>query len=137
VNPDERGVTSNRDRVSRSTSVGSAPPRPPAGPIARVVPRMPRAMATATQLAAIRPTIPFGLPNLRRNVCLHYYMTGPRGPIPVQSPHLLKAYMRHEGTIARCQVRGGVHLDAGYVTDVCLSARFNQCVFYEDDIAAF
>lgn len=137
MNPDERGVPSNRDRGSRTSSVGSAPPRPPAGPIARVVPSMPRAMATATQLAVIRPTIPFGLPNLRRNVCPHYYMTGPRGTIPVQTPHLLKAYMRHEGTIARCQVRGGVHLDAGYVTDVCLSARFNQCVFYEEEIAAF
>ena len=59
------------------------------------------------------------------------------GSIPVQTPHLLKAYMRQEGTIARCQVRGGVHLDAGYVTDVCLSARFNQCVFYEEEIVAF
>ena len=96
---------------------------------------MPRADVAATQLAALRPTIPFGLPNLRRNVCPHFYMTGPRGPIPVQTPHLLKAYMRQEGTIARCQVRGGVHLDAGYVTDVCLSARFNQCVFYEEEIA--
>jgi hypothetical protein len=98
---------------------------------------MPRSMAVATQLAAVRPQTPFGLPILRRNVCPQYYMTGPRGPIPVQTPHLLKAYMRQEGTIARCQVRGGVHLDASYVTDVCLSARFNQCVFYEDEIAAF
>ena len=68
----------------------------------------------ATQLDALRPGVPFGLPNLRRNVCPHFYMTGPRGPIPVQTPHLLKAYMRQDGTIARCQVRGGVHLDAGY-----------------------
>lgn len=98
---------------------------------------MPRSVVAATQLAAVRPRIPFGLPSLRRNVCPHYYMTGPRGPIHVQTPHLLKAYMRQEGTIARCQVRGGVHLDAGYVTDVCLSARFNQCVFYEEEIADF
>lgn len=98
---------------------------------------MPRADIAATQLAALRPAMPFGLPNLRRNVCPHFYMTGPRGPIPVQTPHLLKAYMRQDGTVARCQVRGGVHLDTGYVTDVCLSARFNQCVFYEEEIAAF
>lgn len=98
---------------------------------------MPSADVAETQLAALRPGIPFGLPNLRRNVCPHFFMTGPRGPIPVQTPHLLKAYMRQDGTIARCQVRGGVHLDAGYVTDVCLSARFNQCVFYEEEIAAF
>jgi hypothetical protein len=101
------------------------------------MPRMPRNSVVSTQLAALRPVVPFGLPNLRRNVCPHYYMTGPRGPIPVQTPHLLKAYMRQEGTIARCQVRGGVHLDAGYVTDVCLSARFNQCVFYEEEMAGF
>lgn len=98
---------------------------------------MPRSDVAATQLAAFRPGMPFGLPNLRRNVCPHFYLTGPRGPIPVQTPHLLKAYMRQEGTIARCQVRGGVHLDASYVTDVCLSARFNQCVFYEEEILAF
>ena len=29
------------------------------------------------------PRVPFGLPNLRRNVCPHFYMTGPRGPIPI------------------------------------------------------
>jgi hypothetical protein len=137
VDPDEPGVTSSRERGSRSTTVGSTPPRPPAGPYARVAPRLPQTVVAATQLAALRPGMPFGLPNLRRNVCPHYYMTGPRGPIAVQTPHLLKAYMRQEGTIARCQVRGGVHLDAGYVTDVCLSARFNQCVFYEEEIAAF
>jgi hypothetical protein len=137
VNPDQRGVPSNRERGARSTSIGSVAPPPPAGPIARVMPRLPRDVVAATQLAALRPGVPFGLPNLRRNVCPHYYMTGPRGPIPVQTPHLLKAYMRQEGTIARCQVRGGVHLDAGYVTDVCLSARFNQCVFYEEEMAAF
>ncbi len=29
---------------------------------------------------------------------------------------------------------GGVHLDQGYVNDVCLTPRFNQCVFYEDEL---
>jgi hypothetical protein len=91
-------------------------------------------MATTTQLAALGSRLPFGLPNLRRNVCPRFFMTGPRGQIPVQTPHLLKAYMRQDGTVARCQVRGGVHLEMGYVTDVCLSARFNQCVFYEAEI---
>ena len=32
----------------------------------------------------------FGLPSLRRNVCPHFYMTGSRGAIPIQAPHLLK-----------------------------------------------
>jgi hypothetical protein len=76
----------------------------------------------------------FGLPNLRRNVCPHFFVTGPRGPIPIHAPHMLKALMRHDATICRCQLRGGVHLDGGYVGDICLSSRFNQCVFYEDEL---
>jgi hypothetical protein len=76
----------------------------------------------------------FGLPNLRRNVCPHFYMTGLRGAIPIQAPHLLKALMRQDTTVSRCQLRGGVHLEQGYVADICLSPRFNQCVFYEDDL---
>jgi len=76
----------------------------------------------------------FGLPNLRRNVCPHFYMTGVRGAIPIQAPHLLKALVRQELSVSRCQLRGGVHMEQGYVNDVCLSARFNQCVFYEDDL---
>jgi hypothetical protein len=78
--------------------------------------------------------IGFGMPSLRRNVCPHFYMTGARGAIPIQAPHLLKALVRQEANVSRCQLRGGVHLEQGYVNDVCLSARFNQCVFYEDDL---
>ena len=78
--------------------------------------------------------LPFGMPNLRRNVCPHYYMTGPRGPIPITAPHLLKALMRQDIYVARCQLRGGVHLEQSYVSDICLSPRFNQCVFYEDEL---
>ena len=76
----------------------------------------------------------FGVPNLRRNVCPHFYMTGSRGAIPIQAPHLLKALIRQEQNISRCQLRGGVHLEQGYVNDVCLTPRFNQCVFYEDEL---
>ena len=76
----------------------------------------------------------FGLPNLRRNVCPHFYMTGARGAIPIHAPHLLKALVRQDATTSRCQLRGGVHLESGYVNDVCLSPRFNQCVFYEEDL---
>lgn len=97
------------------------PPRP--RPVAAVVPLRP---------AAGRPG--FGLPNLRRNVCPHFYMTSARGAIPIQAPHLLKALMRQETTVSRCQLRGGVHLEQGYVSDICLSSRFNQCVFYEDEL---
>jgi hypothetical protein len=76
----------------------------------------------------------FGLPNLRRNVCPHFYITGSRGAIPIQAPHLLKALIRQDQNVSRCQLRGGVHLEQGYVNDVCLTPRFNQCVFYEDEL---
>jgi hypothetical protein len=76
----------------------------------------------------------FGLPNLRRNVCPHFYMTGARGAIPIHAPHLLKALVRQDNTTSRCQLRGGVHMEQSYVNDVCLSPRFNQCVFYEEDL---
>ena len=29
--------------------------------------------------------------------------------------------------------RAGVHLDSGYVTDLCLTGQFHDCVFYEDE----
>ena len=76
----------------------------------------------------------FGLPSLRRNVCPHFFMTGPRGAIPIQAPHLLKGLLRQPSNVSRCQLRGGVHLEEGYVNDVCLTPRFNQCVFYEDEL---
>jgi hypothetical protein len=79
-----------------------------------------------------RPVAP--LPNLRRNVCPHFFITGSRGALPIQAPHLLKALIRQSSTVSRCQLRGGVHMAEDFVNDVCLSARFNQCVFYEDDL---
>ncbi len=45
----------------------------------------------------------------------------------------MRGMMKQDGTVARCQLRGGVHLDTGYVNDLCLSSQFNQCVFYEDE----
>ena len=133
---------SNAGATAAARAAGSrpAPPTPgrPAfglGPIARVSPS-----PLAARSAAAPPTMPmgpragFGLPNLRRNVCPHFYMSGSRGAIPIQAPHLLKALIRQDTNISRCQLRGGVHLDQGYVNDVCLTPRFNQCVFYEDEL---
>ena len=62
------------------------------GPIARVQPSPLEARARAAQQTGL-PPLPvaragFGLPNLRRNVCPHFYMTGSRGAIPIQAPHL-------------------------------------------------
>ena len=116
-----------------------APPRPALGgpPISRVAPRQPPAeIAGGPQYRPLTPggRSGFGLPHLRRNVCPHFYMTGSRGAIPIQAPHLLKALIRQEQNISRCQLRGGVHLEQGYVNDVCLTPRFNQCVFYEDEL---
>lgn len=82
--------------------------------------------------APLRPG--FGFPALRRNVCPHFYVTGPRGAVPATAPHVLKALARQSAHVSRCQVRGGVHLDEGYVGEVCLTPRCNQCVFYEDHL---
>ncbi len=78
----------------------------------------------------------FGLPNLRRNVCPHFYVSGARGALPIHAPHLLKGIVRQDSVVSRCQLRGGVHLEQSYVNDVCLSPRFNQCVFYEEELSA-
>ena len=121
---------------SRPGSTGPAIGRPAfgVGPIARVAPSPLVARQAAATTLPLGPRPGFGLPNLRRNVCPHFYMTGTRGAIPIQAPHLLKALIRQDTNISRCQLRGGVHLDQGYVNDVCLTPRFNQCVFYEDEL---
>ena len=113
-------------QVSRFAPAPTRRPYPP-GPMRAPLPQ------------AGRPLLPparggFGLPSLRRNVCPHFYMTGSRGAIPIQAPHLLKGLLRQPNHISRGQLRGGVHLDEGYVNDVCLTPRFNQCVFYEDEL---
>jgi len=133
-----------RDSVqAREPRSGRPPPTPSGrpefgvGPIARV---SPSPKSTASIGAANPSLLPggvrsgFGLPNLRRNVCPHFYMTGTRGAIPIQAPHLLKALIRQDMNTSRCQLRGGVHMEQGYVNDVCLTPRFNQCVFYEDEL---
>ncbi len=128
---------SRRSVTTLARTIGGrpVPPAPPNVPISRVANNLGLRRPAAAPLAGNgQPRIPFGLPNLRRNVCPHYYMTGPRGPIPITAPHLLKALMRQESNVARCQLRGGVHLEQSYVSDICLSPRFNQCVFYEDDL---
>jgi hypothetical protein len=115
------------NRYATAPAPTRRPPYPPYQPLRQPLPQ------------AGRPLLPparggFGLPSLRRNVCPHFYMTGSRGAIPIQAPHLLKGLLRQPNNISRCQLRGGVHLDEGYVNDVCLTPRFNQCVFYEDEL---
>lgn len=119
-------------RLQRQVPVGPAAIATGGASSGITAPRPP-AQAPARQGLGARRT-GFGLPSLRRNVCPHFYMTGIRGSVPIQAPHLLKALVRQESTVSRCQLRGGVHLEQGYVNDVCLGSRFNQCVFYEDDL---
>ena len=107
--------------------------RAPAPAGRRGVAASPAGPGAATAAGSAR--IGFGMPSLRRNICPHFFMTGARGAMPIQAPHLLKALVRQEANVSRCQLRGGVHLEQGYVNDVCLSARFNQCVFYEDELS--
>ena len=121
--------------LARALHGRPVPPVPPRGPISRVSNNLGLRRPAPPPVSGIgMPRIPFGLPNLRRNVCPHFYMTGPRGPIPINAPHLLKALMRQDTNTARCQLRGGVHLEQGYVSDICLSPRFNQCIFYEEEL---
>jgi hypothetical protein len=126
-------------RVSRPAGL-AAPAVQALGAASRAPAQLPGGpgAARAGSVADSRPSTVaragFGMPNLRRNVCPHFYMTGARGAIPIQAPHLLKALVRQEANVSRCQLRGGVHMEQGYVNDVCLSARFNQCVFYEDEL---
>jgi hypothetical protein len=98
-------------------------------PVARV-----RAVGPSPTIVPLRPR-PFIFQNLRRNICPHFYLTGPRGAIPVHAPHLLKGLIRQAQNTNRCQLRAGVHMEESYVNDVCLSSRFNQCVFYEDELS--
>ena len=131
------GVQARDPRSGRAASGRAASGRPAfgVGPIARVSPSpLAPTMAANTGLSTsgVRPG--FGLPNLRRNVCPHFYMTGSRGAIPIQAPHLLKALIRQDSNTSRCQLRGGVHLEQGYINDVCLTPRFNQCIFYEEEL---
>lgn len=121
-------------QTGRPASGATGRPAFGVGPIARVTPSPLARTAASPSTMAMGARPGFGLPNLRRNVCPHFYMTGTRGAIPIQAPHLLKALIRQDANISRCQLRGGVHLDQGYVNDVCLTPRFNQCVFYEDEL---
>ncbi len=132
-----------RDRDPGSNRPPTGPTGRPGfgvGPIARVSPSPLTARPTVSPPGAPGAsrgrTLPagFGVPNLRRNVCPHFYMTGARGAIPIQAPHLLKALIRQDNMTSRCQLRGGVHMEQGYVNDVCLTPRFNQCIFYEEEL---
>ncbi|MDQ3127415.1 MAG: hypothetical protein M3Q66_03010 [Chloroflexota bacterium] len=132
--PDRRDAgLSTPSATNATTAPGSTATRQPM-PIRTAFPGRPGA-PVRSPLPAMPPSRGgFGLPNLRRNVCPHFYMTGSRGAIPIQAPHLLKALIRQDANVSRCQLRGGVHMEQGYINDVCLTPRFNQCVFYEDDL---
>jgi hypothetical protein len=118
-----------RDVPARSDGDDGAEGRPAGGSTIAIGQRGAPARPDPARIRA------FGLPNLRRNVCPHFYVTGARGALPIHAPHLLKGLVRQDSAVSRCQLRGGVHLEQSYVNDVCLSPRFNQCVFYEEDLS--
>ena len=123
-------VAADGARPGGSSSIGIAVPAGFGMPVAqRGYPPRPGQPADPARTRA------FGLPNLRRNVCPHFYVTGARGALPIHAPHLLKGLVRQDSAVSHCQLRGGVHLEQSYVNDVCLSPRFNQCVFYEEDLS--
>jgi hypothetical protein len=135
--PPRRDGPGGRPPLPRTPAQGSVPVGPAAIPTRSPGPGT-TAWGTlgraAPQQGTRVPRTGFGLPSMRRNVCPHFYMTGIRGSVPIQAAHLIKALVRQEHTVSRCQVRGGVHMEQGYVNDVCLGSRFNQCVFYEDEL---
>jgi hypothetical protein len=136
-----KGVQARDPRIGKKAPSPTGRPEFGVGPIARVSPSPLSPSSAPGNGAGRMPAMPamlrpgFGLPNLRRNVCPHFYMSGSRGAIPIQAPHLLKALIRQDTNTSRCQLRGGVHMEQGYVNDVCLTPRFNQCVFYEDELS--
>ena len=84
-----------------------------------------------------RRGVPIGYPRPRRHSCPHFYVTnGAKGRVGTDAPGILRTLIKQEGMVSRCDLRGGVHLDAGYVADLCLTGQFQDCVFYEDDSAS-
>ena len=81
-----------------------------------------------------RRGMPLGYSRPRRHSCPHFFLTqGAKGRVPIEAPQLLRTLMKQEGVVSRCELRAGVHLDTGYVTDLCLTGQFHDCVFYEDE----
>ena len=79
---------------------------------------------------------PLGYTKARRHSCPHFFVTqGGGSRVPVESTPVLKTLIRQEGTVSRCDLRGGVHLDGGYVSDLCLTGQYHDCVFFEEERA--
>jgi hypothetical protein len=78
--------------------------------------------------------MPLGYGRPRRHSCPHFFLThGSGGRVPIEAPQVLRTLMKQEGVVSRCELRAGVHLDTGYVGDLCLTGQFHDCVFYEDE----
>ena len=131
----DRQSASSAERGIRMVGGRPAPPRPPAGPIARMAPSLPRSTLASAQLAATGPRVPFGLPNLRRNVCPHFYMTGPRGPIADPgAAHGQGLHAPRGDDLPLPAARGRPHGLRATSRTSASRPRFNQCVFYEDEL---
>jgi len=79
---------------------------------------------------------PLGYTKARRHSCPRFFVTQEGGGrVPSEALPVLRTLIRQEGNVARCDLRGGVHLDPGYVSDLCLTGQYHDCVFYEEDQA--
>ena len=81
-----------------------------------------------------RRGVPLGYTGKRRHSCPHFYLTnGAKDRVGTDSPGVLRMLMKQDGMVNRCDLRGGVHLDNGYVSDLCMTGQFHDCVFFEDE----
>ena len=121
----QRTLTERRD----GTTGLRARARSPGSPLVAAARGSPARRHVLRATARVRPAEPA---TERLSALLH---DGIARRDPIQAPHLLKALIRQDANVSRCQLRGGVHMDQGFVNDVCLTPRFNQCVFYEDELS--
>jgi len=80
-----------------------------------------------------RPAVvPTTRPVARQFGCPSLYISDPQANTEVPA-RPLRELLRQERDIFRCRHRPGVHLDSSYVSDVCFSRIYDQCVFFSDE----
>ena len=76
--------------------------------------------------------VPAARPVRRQFGCQYFYVYEPEAnPDAPSKP--LRELLRQDRAVFKCKRRSGVHLDSGYVSDVCFSRIHDQCVFFSDD----
>ena len=86
------------------------------------------------QMRAKAPVKPPPPPRSGVNKQVCHYLEAPDIPANPDAPHYLNAVSRAvqaRSSAFRCRLRG-VHLDIGYVNDMCVSRHVQDCVFLEE-----